>query len=173
MKIFTMKMQQASSHYERTLLRKYEIGCFHVCHVILHCFRSMITWQIYIRNELIAKNLKHEQAATKKKIDAFLDAASTGKLWGNDQTTAISTPITVQTPTTINSAATSTRQQSKQLKTRKTPIATRASSLTRPRSAVTFGDKLSTLVRTHSDEKLDDFFQTTSPRHEADETQRA
>jgi len=24
MKIFTMKMQQASSHYERTLLRKYE-----------------------------------------------------------------------------------------------------------------------------------------------------
>jgi len=25
MKIFSMKMQQATSHYERTLLRKYEI----------------------------------------------------------------------------------------------------------------------------------------------------
>ncbi|CAF4077701.1 unnamed protein product [Rotaria sp. Silwood2] len=151
MKIFSMKMQQASLHYERTLLRK-----------------SMIIWQIYIRNERIAKNLKYEQETTKKKIDAFLEAASTGKLWENEQQTPL------QTATTTNSAATTTRQQSQQIKARKVSITTRASSLiSRSRSAVTFGDKSSFPTRTQSDIKLDDFFQTTSPRDEQEESQRA
>ena len=112
----------------------------------------MIIWQIYIRNERIAKNLKYEQEATKKKIDSFLDAASTGKLWGNEQqtTTAPTNPV----------VAAPTRQQSQQPKTRRVSIAPRPSSLTsRPRSAVTFGDKTSLTTRTQSDIKLDDFFQ--------------
>ncbi|CAF0795052.1 unnamed protein product [Rotaria sordida] len=149
MKIFTMKMQQASLHYERTLLRK-----------------SMIVWQIYIRNERISKNLKYEQETTKKKIDAFLEAASTGKLWENEQQTP--------TTTTTNATAITTRQQSQQIKPRKVSITTRPSSLTsRSRSAITFGDKSSLLTRTQSDIKLDDFFQTTSPHNEQEESQRA
>ncbi|CAF3337295.1 unnamed protein product [Rotaria sp. Silwood1] len=152
MKVFTMKMQQASLHYERTLLRK-----------------SMIIWQIYIRNERIAKNLKYEQETTKKKIDAFLEAASTGKLWDNEQQTPVQT-----TTTAMNSASTTTRQQSQQIKARKVSITTRRSSLTtRSRSAVTFGDKSSLHTRTPSDTKLDDFFQITSPRNEEEESQRA
>ncbi|CAF1316067.1 unnamed protein product [Adineta steineri] len=151
MKIFSMKMQQASSHYERTLLRK-----------------SMITWQIYLRNERIASNLKHEQETTKRKIDSFLDAASTGKLWGNEQQqqqTIITTPLP---PTT-----TTTRQQSKQVKVRKVPIVPRPSSLTsRPRSAVRFGDKSSLTTRTQSDIKLDDFFQTSSASHNEQEEEQ-
>ncbi|UJR25206.1 hypothetical protein I4U23_006558 [Adineta vaga] len=148
MKIFSMKMQQAISHYERTLLRK-----------------SMITWQIYIRNERIAKNLKHEQESTKRKIDSFLDAASTGKLWGNEQLP----PST--TTTTTNSATPTTRQQSYHLpKTRRVSIVPRPSSVTsRSRSAVTFGDKPSLTTRTQSDIKLDDFFQVSSPRNEQQE----
>jgi hypothetical protein len=130
----------------------------------------MITWQIYIRNERIAKNLKYEQETTKKKINSFLDAASTGKLWGNEQQIP---PPTTTTPTT-NSTATNTRQQSHQLKTRKVSIATRTSSLTsRPRSAVTFGDKPSLTTRTQSDIKIDDFFQISSPRNEQEEPERA
>ncbi len=122
----------------------------------------MITWQIYIRNERIAKNLKYEQETTKRKIDSFLDAASTGKLWENEQQ--------IPTQTTTNSAATTTRQQ---LKTRKVSIATRASSLTsRPRSVVTFADKPSLTTRTQSDIKLDDFFQISSPRHEQEESEQ-
>ncbi|CAF4624879.1 unnamed protein product [Rotaria sp. Silwood1] len=152
MKVFTMKMQQASLHYERTLLRK-----------------SMIIWQIYIRNERIAKNLKYEQETTKKKIDAFLEAASTGKLWDNEQQTPVQT-----TTTAMNSASTTTRQQTQQIKARKVSITTRRSSLTtRSRSAVTFGDKSSLHTRTPSDTKLDDFFQITSPRNEEEESQRA
>ncbi len=126
----------------------------------------MITWQIYIRNERIAKNLKYEQETTKRKINSFLDAASTGKLWGNEQQIPVETTAT-------NSEATTTRQQPK---ARKVSIATRTSSLTsRPRSAVTFGDKTSLTTRTQSDNKLDDFFQiSSSPRNEQEETtQRA
>jgi len=127
----------------------------------------MITWQIYIRNERIANNLKYEQETTKRKIDSFLDAASTGKLWGNEQ----QTPTQI---TTTNSAATTTRQPPQQLKTRKVSITTRASSLTsRPRSAVTFGDKASVTTRTQSDIKLDDFFRISSPRNEQGEPERA
>ncbi len=130
--------------------------------LISYVFRSMITWQIYIRNERIANNLKYEQETTKRKIDSFLDAASTGKLWGNEQ------------QTTTNSTATTTRQPPQQLKTRKVSIAARASSLTsRPRSAVTFGDKPSVTTRTQSDIKLDDFFQISSPRNEQEEPERA
>jgi len=128
----------------------------------------MITWQIYIRNERIANNLKYERETTKRKIDSFLDAASTGKLWGNEQQTP------TQTITTTNSAATTTRQPPQQLKTRKVSINTRASSLTsRPRSAVTFGDKPSVTTRTQSDIKLDDFFRISSPRNEQEEPERA
>jgi hypothetical protein len=127
----------------------------------------MITWQIYIRNERIATNLKYEQETTKKKIDSFLDAASTGKLWGNEQQQPT-------TPATNSVPPTPTRQQSQQPKARKVSIATRTSSLTsRPRSAVTFGDKSSLTTRTQFDIKLDDFFQVSSPRNEQEETQRA
>lgn len=131
----------------------------------------MITWQIYLRNERIAKNLKYEQETTKKKIDSFLDAASTGKLWGNEQQTSVQpipTPTPTPTPTTtINSAASTNRQQPQQIKTRKVSIAPRASSLTsRSRSAVTFGDKQSLTTRTQSDIKLDDFFQVSSSHNQ-------
>ena len=127
--------------------------------LVLYRFRSMITWQIYIRNERIASNLKYEQETTKKKIDAFLDAASTGKLWGNEQQ-----------PTT-NSAVTTTRQQPK---ARKVSIATRTTSLTtRPRSAVPFGDKSSLTSRAQSDIKLDDFFQISIPHNEQVESEQA
>jgi hypothetical protein len=120
----------------------------------------MITWQIYIRNERIAKNLKYEQETTKKKIDSFLDAASTGKLWANEQ----------QTPIEI----TNTRQQPQQIKTRRVSIATRTTSLTsRPRSAIMPGDQSSLTTRTHSDIKLDDFFQVSSSRNEQEEAHRA
>ena len=126
----------------------------------------MINWQIYIRNERIAKNIKHEQASTKRKIDSFLDAVSTGKLWQDEQQTA--------TTTTTNSASVTTRQQPQQIKTKKVSITTRASSQTaRPRSAGTFGDKSSFPVRTQSDIKLDDFFQATSPHHESEPIQQA
>ncbi|CAF3107753.1 unnamed protein product [Rotaria socialis] len=146
MKVLSRKMQQASVHYERTILRK-----------------SMIVWQIYIRNERIAKNLKHEQELTKKKIDSFLDAASTGKLWANEQQTSLTTATT-------NSAATTTRQQSQQIKARKVSVTTRTSSLSsRPHSAVTFGDKSSLPTRTQSDVKLDDFFQAKSSGNEEEE----
>ncbi len=118
----------------------------------------MITWQIYIRNERIANNLKHEQETTKRKIDSFLDAASTGKLWGNEQ------PIPIQT---------TTRQPSQQIKARKVSITTRTSSLTsRSRSAVTFNEKPSLTTRAQSDIKIDDFFQT-SPRHDEQQSERA
>ena len=124
----------------------------------------MINWQIYIRNERIAKNIKHEQASTKRKIDSFLDAVSTGKLWQDEQHTA----------TTTNSASITTRQQSQQIKAKKVSITTRASSLTaRPHSAGTFGDKSSFPMRTQSDIKLDDFFQATSPHHEREPIQQA
>lgn len=116
----------------------------------------MITWQIYIRNERIAKNMKHEQEATKKKIDSFLDAASTGKLWGNEEPTPSQTP--------------STRQPTQQIKARKVPITTRRSSLTtRSRSAVTFNEKPSFTTRTQSELKIDDFFQSSSPGQEHEE----
>lgn len=131
----------------------------------------MITWQIYIRNERIAKNLKHEQEATKKKIDSFLEAASTGKLWGTEQ----QTPTSVAT-TAINSASTTSRQQQpqQQIKAKRTPITTRTSSLSsRPRSAVTIRDKSASPTRIPSDIKLDDFFQTNSPRTEEYESKRA
>jgi len=128
----------------------------------------MIAWQIYIRNERIAKNLKYEQETTKKKINSFLDAASTGKLWGNEQQTP------TQSTTTTNSATTTTRQPPQQPKARKVSTAPRTSSLTsRPRSAVTFGDKPSVTTRTQSDIKLDDFFQISSPRNEQEEPERA
>ena len=129
----------------------------------------MITWQIYIRNERIAKNLQHEQQTTKKKIESFLDAASTGKLWGNEQQPSVQT-----TPVT-NSSATTARPPSQQIKARKVSITTRTSSLTsRPRSAVTFGDKQSLTTRTQSDLKIDDFFQVSSPRNnEQEEPERA
>lgn len=128
----------------------------------------MITWQIYIRNERIAKNLKYEQETTKKKIDSFLDAATTGRLWGNEQ--QITTPITTAT----NSTATTTRQQPQQIKTRKVSIANRTSSLTsRSRSAVTFADKQSLTTRTQSDIKLDDFFHVSSSHNEQEEPERA
>jgi hypothetical protein len=128
----------------------------------------MITWQIYIRNERIANNLKYEQQTTKKKIDSFLDAATTGKLWGNEQQTP------VQTIATNAAVAAPTHQQSQQPKARKVSIAARTSSLTsRPRSVVTFGDKSSLTTRTQSDIKIDDFFQISSPRNEEDETHRA
>jgi hypothetical protein len=124
----------------------------------------MITWQIYIRNELIAKNLKYEQETTKKKIDSFLDAASTGRLWGNEQ------PTPIQTTPATNSATTTTQQ----IKARKVSIATRTSSLTsRPRSGVTFNEKPSLTTRTQSDIKIDDFFQSSSPRNEQVEQERA
>ena len=127
----------------------------------------MIIWQIYIRNERIAKNLKHEQEATKKKINSFLEAASTGKLWENESQTAATT-------TTTNSAATTNRQPPQQIKARKVSLTNRTSSLSsRPRSAVTFNDKSSLPTRTQSDIKIDDFFQSTSPRHEQEESQRA
>jgi hypothetical protein len=130
----------------------------------------MISWQIYIRNELIAKNLQHEQQTTKRKIDSFLEAASTGKLWGNEQPTPTQTQTT--TPAT-NSAATTTRQPPQQIKARKVPITTRASSLTsRSRSAVTFNEKPSFTTRTQSDIKIDDFFQTSPRRDEQDEQQQ-
>jgi hypothetical protein len=66
-----------------------------------------------------------------------------------------------------------TRQQSQQPKARRVSIAPRTSSLTsRPRSAVTFGDKSSLTTRTQSDIKLDDFFQISSPRKEQEESQQ-
>ena len=131
----------------------------------------MITWQIYIRNELIAKNLRHEQETTKRKIDSFLEAASTGKLWGNEQPTPTPTQ-TVTTPAT-NSAATTTRQPTQQIKARKVPVTTRATSLTsRSRSAVTFNEKPSFTTRTQSDIKIDDFFQTSLRHDEQDDEQQ-
>jgi len=166
MKIFSMKMQQATSHYERTLLRKYEIIFYDKSLSIIYLFRSMITWQIYIRNERIAKNLKYEQETTKRKINSFLDAASTGKLWGNEQQIPVETTAT-------NSTVSTTRQQSQQPKARRVSIAPRTSSLTsRPRTAVTLGDKSSLTTRTQSDIKLDDFFQISSPRKEQEESQQ-
>lgn len=128
----------------------------------------MITWQIYIRNERIAKNLQQEHHATKKKIESFLDAASTGKLWGNEQ------QLPIQTPNTNSSAVPTTRQPIQQIKTRKVSITTRPSSLTsRSRSAVTFADKPSLTTRTQSELKIDDFFQVSSPRNDRDEAERA
>ena len=127
-------------------------------------FRSMITWQIYIRNERIANNLKHEQETTKKKIDSFLDAASTGKLWENEE------QVPKQTPT--STASGSTRQPTHQIKARKTPITTRRPSLTtRSRSAVTFTERPSFTTRTQSDLKVDDFFQNSSSGHEQEENE--
>ena len=124
----------------------------------------MITWQIYIRNERIAKNLKHEQAATKKKIDSFLDAASTGKLWENEE------PTPDQTPTTTTP---STRQPTQHIKARKVPITTRRSSLTtRSRSAVAFNERPSFTTRTQFDLKVDDFFQNSSPQQEQEEDEQ-
>lgn len=93
----------------------------------------MIIWQIYIRNERIAKNLKSEQETTKKKIDSFIDAAKTGKLWEQNQSTPTSaTPSkTKQTPTTV-----------------------------RPKSALpTTNRSASTTTRPPMNIQLDDFFQ--------------
>lgn len=125
----------------------------------------MITWQIYIRNERIAKNLKQEQETTKKKIDSFLDAASTGRLWENEEQPSKQT--STPTPTT---ATASTRQPTQQIKARKAPITTRRPSLTtRSRSAVVFNEKPSFTTRTQSDLKVDDFFQSSLTRHEQQE----
>ena len=120
----------------------------------------MVTWQIFLRNERIANNLKYEQEATKRKIGAFLDAASTGKLWNNEQ----------QTPT---ETATSTNRQPP--KPRRVSIAARTPTLsTRPRSAAAPLNRTSSTTRPQSETRLDDFFQISSPRHaEEDPTQRA
>ena len=163
MKQFSVKMQQASSHHERTLLRKYRRSCC-VQTPVLSVFysRSMITWQIYIRNERIAKNLKYEQETTKRKIDSFLDAASTGKLWGAEGQTASETA----TPTTAMA-----RPQSRP---RTVSVVPRATSFTsRPRSAIVPGEKTSATSRTQSDVKLDDFFRASSTRDDHDGPQKA
>lgn len=126
----------------------------------------MINWQIYIRNERIAKNLQQEQQQTKKKIESFLDAASTGKLWENSQSTTV-----VQTPETnpIRPATTQTT-----IKARKVSVTTtRPSSVTsRSRSAVNFADQPSLTTRTQSELKIDDFFQDSFPKNEQNETER-
>ena len=131
----------------------------------------MINWQIYLRNERIAKNLKSEQETTKKKINAFLNAASTGKLWDQGQQTpseSLSVTSTAATPTRSH------RQQTAQPKVRRVSIAGRTPTSTiRSRSALPPSNKLADTTRDQSDVKLDDFFQVSSPRQETDSTQRA
>ena len=121
----------------------------------------MITWQIYLRNERIAKNLKHEQEATKRKIGAFLDAATTGKLWNNEQ----------QPPSETNTSTSTHRHAPKP---RRVSIAARTAAMsTRPRSAAAPLARSSSNTRRQSETKLDDFFQISSPRQEEEPTQRA
>ena len=88
------------------------------------------------------KILQSEQETTKRKINAFLDAASTGKLWSNDSTTPIETPTTRP----------SSQQQNKSRRV--------AIGVPRTRSAATTGH------RTQSEVKLDDFFQVSSTNHD-------
>jgi len=126
----------------------------------------MINWQIYIRNERIAKNLQREQQQTKKKIESFLDAASTGRLWENSQQVTV-----VQTPETNPNRPATTQTT---IKARKVSVTTaRPSSVTsRSRSAVNFADQPSLTTRTQSELKIDDFFQDSFPKNEHNETER-
>lgn len=113
----------------------------------------MVTWQIFLRNERIANNLKYEQEATKRKIGAFLDAASTGKLWNNEQQPPTETSISTN---------------------RQPPKPRRVSIVARPRSAAAPLTRTSSTTRPQSETRLDDFFQISSPRHEEEgPTQRA
>ncbi|CAF1343230.1 unnamed protein product, partial [Didymodactylos carnosus] len=127
MQKINVQMQKAINHYDKTLLR-----------------RSMINWQIYIRNELIAKNLQHEQQQTKQKINAFLEAATTGRLWSNtdEKLDKPKMTITGRKNGTVSQLSSRTRS-------------------TEP-SDNKFHQRPSTTSETNFDIKLDDFFQTPS-----------
>ncbi|CAH1797480.1 unnamed protein product [Owenia fusiformis] len=69
MKIHHRQNEMAQEHYYQTLMKK--------------CLQA---WQLFVQQEVAQRELASFQEKTRSKMAAFLEAASTGKLWdGNEQ----------------------------------------------------------------------------------------